>query len=105
MSEAVRQQTIGSSAPMRVCVKGRVLRSRLHEGKRYTAIIVPAPDPYSRPSVVEVRSTSQVGVVEEEITIWCVLSGYSERPRKWTDKSTGEVRTFQDVRMFLDLAE
>lgn len=103
-SEAMKSQVIGS-VPMRVSVQGRVLKSRLNEGIRYTSVITPAPDLYSRPSVVEIRSKSPIGAVEEDVTVWCVLSGYAERPRRWTDKNTGEVKTFQDVRMFLNLVE
>lgn len=104
MSESVKQSVVGS-VPMRVNVQGRVVRSRRHEGHFYTAIVTPAPDAYSRPSNVEVRSKSQLGTSGEDVNLWCVLGGYSERPRKWTDTETGEVRTIYNVRMYLDLVE
>lgn len=93
------------SAPMRVNVRGRVVRSRLHDGVRYTAVMTPAPDLYSRPNMVEVRSKSQIGGVDEDVNVWCTLGGFGEKPRKWVDRETGESRTIYNMRLYLDLIE
>jgi len=49
--------------PMHVLISGRVEGSKSHEGKRYTQIITPAADAYSRPQMVEVRSKSEIVTV------------------------------------------
>jgi hypothetical protein len=91
---------------MEVKVKGRIEASRLYEGKRFTRLVAPAPDAYSRPQTVEVRSSRQkLGEVGEEITVNAVLGGYTRKPYKVTDKDTGEIVTLTPVDHTLDLLE
>lgn len=88
--------------PMQVLVRGRLEKSRTYEGKRYSQIITPAPDAYSRPQIVEVRSKARLGDVGEEISVTCVLGGFSRKPYKVTDKQTGEMVTVTPVDHTLD---
>ena len=39
---------------MQVTIKGRIDAARRHDKTRYTRIVTPAPDPYSRPQTVSV---------------------------------------------------
>lgn len=94
-----------AAAPMEVIVKGKIDAVRRHESKRYTRILTPAPDAYSRPSVVEVRSTQQLGQKGDEITVTAKLGGYTRKPFKITDKDTGEISTVTPVDMTLDAVE
>jgi hypothetical protein len=91
-----------SMQAMQVLVKGRIEKSRLYEGKRYSQIITPAPDAYSRPQIVEVRSKSRLGDVGDEVTVACVLGGFSRKPYRVTDKQTGEMVTVTPVDHTLD---
>jgi len=90
---------------MRATVRGRVDSSRVHEKKRYTRILTPAPDPYSRPQVLEVRSDAPIGARGDEVTVVVGLGGFSGPARKVADPETGEIvmRTF--VTHVLDLVE
>lgn len=91
--------------PMQVMVRGRVDASRSHEGTRYTRITTPAPDAYSRPQVVEIRSKQQLGAKGEEVTVLATLGGFTRKPFKATDKSTGEISMVTPVDMTLDAVD
>lgn len=90
---------------MRVLVAGRIENSRLHEGKRYTHVMTPAADAYSRPQLVEIRSKSKLGDKGEEVSIQCLLGGYQRKAYQAKDKSTGEITTVVPVEHTLDLFE
>lgn len=77
--------------PMQALVHGRVEASRSHEGMRYTRILTPAPDAYSRPQTVEVRSKAPFGAKGDEVTVLCKLGGYTRKPFEFKDKDTGEI--------------
>lgn len=91
--------------PMQVLIRGRLEKSRSYEGKRYSQIITPAPDAYSRPQIVEVRSKARLGEIGDEITVKCVLGGFSRKPYKVTDKQTGEMTTVTPVDHTLDVVD
>jgi hypothetical protein len=91
--------------PMHVLISGRVEGSKSHEGKRYTQIITPAADAYSRPQMVEVRSKSRFGEKGEEVSITCTLGGYQRKPYQAKDKNTGEIVTVVPIDHTLDLVE
>ena len=89
-----------------VVVKGRVEATRRFEGTRYTRLIMAAPDAYSRPQVVEIRSKGKVAdAAGEEVTITCRLGGYTRKAFRVTDKDTGETSMVTPVDMTLDLVE
>ena len=90
---------------MQVLVRGRLEKSRLYDGKRYSQIITPAPDAYSRPQIVEVRSKSRLGDVGDEVAVTCLLGGFSRKPYRVTDKQTGEMVTVTPVDHTLDAVE
>lgn len=88
-----------------VSIKGKIVRSRRYNGSTYTTLITPAPDAYSRPSVVEVRSESRVGDVDQEVTVTAKVGGYERKAFMTTDKDTGEQKRVIPVDHTLDLVE
>lgn len=96
---------MAQSKTLHTVVQGKVLRVRRYEQFTYTAVICPAPDVYTRPSVVEIRSKSRFADSEEEVKVNCVLGGYEGKPYRATDRETGESRQLIPVNLFLDLAE
>jgi len=57
-------------------ITGKVEEAREHNEKYYTRIIMPAPDEFSKPQTVEIRSNSKIGKFEEVITVDCQLGGF-----------------------------
>lgn len=91
--------------PMQVAIRGRIDATRTHDKTRYTRIVTPAPDPYSRPQIVEVRSKSALGSRGEEVTVLAQLGGYTRKPFRTADKETGEMLTVTPVDLTLDAIE
>lgn len=91
--------------PMRVLVAGRIENSRSHDGTRYTHVMTPAADAYSRPQLLEIRSKQKLGDKGEEITVSCTLGGYQRKAYQAKDKNTGEINTVVPVEHTLDLIE
>lgn len=106
MSEAMKSVNSAVAVkPMQVLVQGRVESVRRYESSSYTLVKIPAPDEYSNPSTVEIRSKQRFAEIGESIKVICVLSGYAKRPRQITDKKTGEIRSFIEVNHYLALVE
>ena len=59
--------TTAKTIPMQVLVRGRIDAVRRHDKTTYTRIITPAPDPYSRPQTVEIRSKQRFGQPGDEV--------------------------------------
>ena len=59
--------TTAKTIPMQVLVRGRIDAVRRHDKTIYTRIITPAPDPYSRPQTVEIRSKQRLGQPGDEV--------------------------------------
>jgi len=91
--------------PLTVLVTGKVEAARRYENKVYTRILSPAPDPYSRPQVVEVRSNARIGQRDEEISVTARLGGFTRKPYRVTDRETGEQTSITPVDHTLDLVE
>lgn len=96
---------VNKPQPMLVLVKGKIDAFRRYDKKVFTRIITPAPDAYSRPQIIEVRSNSKLGERDEEITLSAILGGFQRKPFRLTDKETGEVSTITPVDMTLDVVE
>ncbi|EER61082.1 hypothetical protein AcdelDRAFT_1339 [Acidovorax delafieldii 2AN] len=90
---------------MQVTIKGRVDARRRHDKTTYTRIVTPAPDPYSRPQTVEVRSKGALGQVGDEIVVQALLGGYTRKPFRSMDKDTGETLMVTPVDLTLDAVE
>jgi hypothetical protein len=103
--ETASQKSAIKPAFMQVAIRGRIEARRRHDKSFYSRVVCPAPDPYSRPQVVEVRSKQYFGEVGEEITVQAMLGGYAGKPFKVTDQTTGEIRTGQSYIHTLDAIE
>ncbi|CAJ0724412.1 MULTISPECIES: single-stranded DNA-binding protein [Ralstonia] len=101
----VGAQKPASIKPMQVLVRGRIEQMRSFDGTRYTRIITPAPDAYSRPQVVEVRGKQRLGEKGDEVTVLCSLGGYQRKPYQIKNKDTGEIETIVPVDHVLDVVE
>lgn len=91
--------------PMQVLVVGRIDAVRRHEKTTYTRVTTPAPDPYSRPQTVEVRSKQRFGQPGDEVAQLATLGGYARKPFRSTDKETGETTMVTPIDMTLDAVE
>lgn len=105
MSAVLNTAPSAKVTPLQVFVKGKVEASRRFDGKRYTRIITPAADAYSRPQVVEVRSIAKLGDIGDETEVTCRLGGYTRKPFRSTDKETGETSMVTPVDLTLDAVE
>ncbi|MEJ7805141.1 MAG: single-stranded DNA-binding protein [Telluria sp.] len=90
---------------MHVVVTGRIEGSKTYEGKRYTQVMTPAADAYSRPQLVEIRSKARLGDKGEEISCQCVMGGFQRKAYETKDKQTGEIVKVVPVEHTLDLVE
>ncbi|NHZ93927.1 single-stranded DNA-binding protein [Massilia sp. CCM 8733] len=90
---------------MVVMVVGRLEGSKSYEGKRYTQVMTPAADAYSRPQLVEIRSKGRLGEKGDEISCHCVLGGFQRKAYETKDKQTGEIVKVVPVEHTLDLCE
>ena len=97
--------TTAKIIPMQVLVRGRIDAVRRHDKTTYTRIITPAPDPYSRPQTVEVRSKQRLGQPGDEVAQLATLGGYARKPSRITDKETGETTTVIFVEHIVDAIE
>ena len=105
VKEASKVGAAGTAKPMHVFIIGKVERVRRYEQFTYTTVICPAPDLYSKPQVLELRSKARFAEREEEVKVWGRLGGWQGKPYKVTDKETGEIRQLVPVTLFLDLIE
>jgi hypothetical protein len=111
MAEINQTSTPLAAAPGRVLpamcmlILGKVEAVRRYESKSYTRVICPAPDLYSKPSVVEIRSSGRIGARDEEVKVVGRLSGYTRKPYRVTDKESGEISNITPVDHTVDLVE
>lgn len=97
--------SIAKAAPMTVLVVGKVEAVRRYENKVYTRVICAAPDLYSRPSTVEIRSNARMGQRDEEISVTARLGGFTRKAYRVTDRESGEQTNIVPVDHTLDLVE
>lgn len=104
MSTTVTAPTSPVRAPaMQVRIAGKIQAIRRFDNTTFTRIVTPAPDSYSRPQVVEVRSKNKLGERDDEITITAQLGGYTRKAYPVIDKDTGEKTMVIPTDMTLDL--
>jgi hypothetical protein len=97
--------SINPLPPMQAQVIGKIEAVRRYGGKNYARVICPAPDLYSKPSVLEIRSTGRLGQRDDEVNVVGRLGGYVRKPYSVKDKETGEISTIIPVDMTMDLVE
>lgn len=69
---------------------GRVNAVRKAEDAVFTEVTLPAPDQYSPPATVEIRSRKRLGQVGETVEVAVACGGYRGKSFVYTDKETGE---------------
>ena len=62
-----------------VMVSGRVVESRQYDGRHYTTVRTPAPDPFTSPGNVEIASPAALGSPGSDVEVLCNVGGYVER--------------------------
>lgn len=76
------QAQVAQQIPLVVRIVGRVdfVKQGTSKGKPsfLTLVKTPAPDPFTSPSTVEVRSAARLGSVGEEVEIFANLKGYGQ---------------------------
>lgn len=74
------------------------------EGKRYLQLLMtPAPDPYSMPSVVELKSTASLGAEGDDWSGYVRIGGYPNNYEA-TNKD-GEIQQVRSARITLEVVE
>mgnify|MGYP000846155994 FL=1 len=97
--------TAAKMIPMQVLVVGRIDAVRRHAKTTYTRVTTPAPDPYSRPQTVEIRSKQRLGQPGDQVTQLGLLGGYARKPFRSTDKETGETTMVTPIDHTVDAIE
>ncbi len=69
---------------------GRVNAVRKAEDAVFTEVTLPAPDQYSPPATVEIRSRKRLGQVGETVEVSVACGGNRGKSFVYTDKETGE---------------
>lgn len=74
---------------VRICGRVDFVKQGTSKGKPsfMTLVKTPAPDPFTAPSTVEIRSGVRIGSVGEEVELFCNLKGYGQ---SGVSEKTGE---------------
>ncbi|BAK77085.1 hypothetical protein NH8B_2271 [Pseudogulbenkiania sp. NH8B] len=80
-----------SLKPNQVVLVGRIQSRRRNDEFIFTELRLPAPDEYSHPSTVEVRSNKPIGAPGDDVQQLCSCGGYLGKPFEVKDPSTGEI--------------
>lgn len=79
MSNPAEVQTLptkGQLAANESVIRGRVIEVKNSGQNFFTAVALPAPDQYSHPQAVEIRSKKLIGRPQEDITVRVLVGGY-----------------------------
>lgn len=80
MSNPAAVQEMPNKAPAiaanQAVIRGRIIEVKKTENGCYTALKLPAPDQYTSPQAVEIRSKRLLGRPEEDITVRVHVGGY-----------------------------
>ena len=93
----------------RLCqLKGRVASRRVINTKNgrqvITTLKLPAPDAFTSPQTVELRGTTTLGEVGDDVTVTVKVGGYG-RSYQTTDAETGERRNVATADNTLTVSE
>lgn len=105
MSATVTQSVPQKIGPNQCLIAGRLESFRRYEDSRISLVAIPAPDPYSRPGLVEIRSNSLLGQRGDDIQVLCKIGGYKRKAYEVVDKKTGESTTVVPVQNTFDAVE
>lgn len=86
--------------PGQAIIKGRIEARRRFNNEFYTRLVLPAPDEYTPPAVVEVISKDKLGEIGDDWT-GCVRIGGRRNSFPVTDRDTGERVVVQSANIYL----
>lgn len=109
MSEAVKAQPLSApTLPLVAFLTGRIAARRAintRDGRQFITIVkLPAPDEYTSPQTVELRSRIPLGEFGDTFSGKVRIGGYG-RSYQATDPETGEKRTVQTADNSLTVVE
>lgn len=90
--------------PMQILVVGRIESSSQYQGTYSTLVRTPAPDEYSYPSLMPLRSKKRLGAAGDECAALCRASGIP-RTFERKDKNTGEITRVQTADVYFNVIE
>ncbi len=90
MTSPATDQSKSHTRQNQALLAGRVNSVRKADDTVYTEVTLPAPDQYSQPAVVEVRSRKRLAQAGETIEVLVTCGGYRGKSFVYTDKDTGE---------------
>jgi hypothetical protein len=90
------------SGALRTIVSGLVTKRRKFRDTFETVITAAAPDEYTAPTPLLVRSEFPIGKVGDKIAVQCRVGGFRGRAYDWRDKDSGEVRRVEPYHVTLD---
>jgi hypothetical protein len=90
-------------------IAGRIYsfrRLKTSNGSLYLTVLkVAAPDPFSHPSTIELRSAKQLGAIDEDWSGLVKLSGFPRNFDSKPDPETGEVKHIKSAENHLVVVE
>ncbi|MBX9935730.1 MAG: single-stranded DNA-binding protein [Burkholderiaceae bacterium] len=105
MSVPTPQITPQKIGPNQCLIAGRLESFRRFEDVRLSLVAIPAPDPYSRPGIVEIRSNAVLGQRGDDVQVLCKIGGYKRKAYEVVDKKTGESTTVVPIQNTFDAVE
>lgn len=90
MSTSAAVETKNQPRFNQATLAGRVNAVRKAEDAVFTEVTLPAPDQYSQPATVEIRSRKRLGQVGETVEVQVACGGFRGKSFVYTDKETGE---------------
>lgn len=103
--EAATKKVGPTLATRQVHIIGKVVRTRRYQDFTYTTLICPAADEYSKPQVVELRSSRKFAEKDDVASVVAQLGGFEGRAYESRDKETGEISKVIPVTLYLDFVE
>lgn len=85
---------ISSLKANQMFIQGRIEHVSKFEDKYEHIIVTPAPDAYSKPSLMRVNSEGRLGQRGEEVKVLCMFSGWANNYQNKNNEPVKDVRGF-----------
>lgn len=80
----------------------RIEHSEFYNNMHYTVVTMPAPDAFSHPSRFRLQSKQPLGAQGQNVDITVDVGGLV-REKQYRDKSNGQMKTFNEGVVFLNV--
>mgnify|MGYP003375598560 CR=1 FL=1 len=77
-----------------IFIQGRIEHLTKFEDKFEHIIVTPAPDAYSKPSLMRVNASSRLGQRGEEVKVLCVFNGWANNYSNKNNEPVKDVKGF-----------